>query len=293
METLTELRDQSVAALQYALDEHKTFNINLDMHAPLIIIPEEYVLRTLRSSFYDLIPSNFSICSEAGHCLILDAGNISVRSEVVTKSTAGIRREGNLARDREELMYDKYIVTLKSAQVSKVSTYCLSTLMPSLQVVLGNDLDGCLSALSASAQEGLNLHLIERTDMEFCIQSSIAPEISNLARFIVSGKLPSLAINVSDLKYKALMRLITIATPKLDDSSHLPTSEQPKTPIGPAKTTSGFLRKALEYRLERDGHSAVGDEAAACHEDNDNLAGVDAESEAKPVSRCGIPDIPY
>ena len=49
-ETLEGLRKETRAGLEYALQSHKTLDIKLDMNAPIIIIPEEYVT-TARSYF--------------------------------------------------------------------------------------------------------------------------------------------------------------------------------------------------------------------------------------------------
>jgi len=40
-ETIEDLRSQTRAGFEYALQNHKTIDIKLDMSAPIIIIPEE------------------------------------------------------------------------------------------------------------------------------------------------------------------------------------------------------------------------------------------------------------
>ncbi|EED79585.1 predicted protein, partial [Postia placenta Mad-698-R] len=50
------------------------------------------------------------------------------------------------------------------------------------------------------------------------VQNSIVPTVYSLPRFKVSGRLPSLQANLSDSKYKALMRLIDVAIPNFDDA---------------------------------------------------------------------------
>jgi len=40
-QTLEGLRKETRAGLEYALQTHKTFDIQMDMKAPVIIIPEE------------------------------------------------------------------------------------------------------------------------------------------------------------------------------------------------------------------------------------------------------------
>ncbi len=58
---------------------------------------------------------------------------------------------------------------------------------------------------------------MERLSINLQVQRSIVPTAINLAQFKVSGTLPSLQINLSDVKYKALMRIIDVAIPKFDD----------------------------------------------------------------------------
>jgi vacuolar protein sorting-associated protein 13A/C len=58
---------------------------------------------------------------------------------------------------------------------------------------------------------------MERLSINLQVQRSIVPTAINLAQFKVSGTLPSLQINLSDVKYKALMRIVDVAIPKFDD----------------------------------------------------------------------------
>jgi vacuolar protein sorting-associated protein 13A/C len=42
-DTLEDIKNQTRASLEFALDQHTTFDLRVDMDAPVIIIPEEYV----------------------------------------------------------------------------------------------------------------------------------------------------------------------------------------------------------------------------------------------------------
>ena len=86
------------------------------------------------------------------------------------------------------------------------------------QFVIGDSLSACLDALPAGSHD--DLHLLERININLDVQKSIVPTAVNLSRFIVSGTLPSLHVNLSDSKYKALMRLIDISIPKFDEDDH-------------------------------------------------------------------------
>lgn len=81
--------------------------------------------------------------------------------------------------------------------------------------MIGNDLQSCREALTSDADD--SLHLLERINIELRVENSIVPTVYRLARFKVAGKLPSLKANLSDTKYKSLMRLVDVCIPKFDD----------------------------------------------------------------------------
>lgn len=85
------------------------------------------------------------------------------------------------------------------------------------QFVIGNNLESCRQALVSD--DGDNLHLLERINIDLQVQNSIVPTAYSLARFKVAGSLPSLSVNLSDTKYKSLMKLIDVCIPKFDDDS--------------------------------------------------------------------------
>jgi vacuolar protein sorting-associated protein 13A/C len=105
-------------------------------------------------------------------------------------------------------------------------------------------LSACLDALSADSHD--NLHLLERISINLDVQKSIVPSAINLPRFKIAGTLPSLHVNLSDTKYKALMRLIDACIPKFGENdhkspqlsapppSHLPTFQLPAGLFGTA-----------------------------------------------------------
>ncbi len=103
------------------------------------------------------------------------------------------------------------------------------------------------------------MHLLERTNIDLQVQNSIVPTAYSLARFKISGHLPTLQVNMSDTKYKALMRLIDVAIPHFDDetdtraySAQIPSTSQ-RHASGAFKTPSGFFGAAAdEYAIETD-----------------------------------------
>lgn len=103
--TVEGIRQQTRAGLEYALQEHKTLNAKLDIQAPLIIIPE-------------------SCTRKMSNCLIVDAGHVSLTSDLVKKELIEEvqKKQQHSYSDEdyaklESLMYDKFLLTLHSTQV--------------------------------------------------------------------------------------------------------------------------------------------------------------------------------
>ena len=199
--TVEGLRQQTRAGLEFALEEHKTLNANLDIQAPLIIIPE-------------------SITSESTLCLILDAGHVSLNSELVDKETLRDIQSKQKKQYSEEdfkhlegLMYDKFSLKLDSTQL-----------------LIGPGIQATKDQL-ISKDDSKNLHIIDRINMDFVLETSIIPKASDLTKTRISGHLPVLHASISDKKYKNLMKLIDIAIPdfgsdeSLDGRTPAPTKE--------------------------------------------------------------------
>lgn len=197
--TVEDLRQQTRAGLEFALEEHKTINAMLDLQAPLIIIPE-------------------SITKQRSTCMILDAGHISVNSELVDKDTMKeVQSKQKQAYTDEDfqrlqsLMYDKFVVKLTSTQL-----------------LIGPSIEETKCQL-VEKNEDLKMHIVEQINIDFLVQLSILPKAPNLAKLRVSGHLPLLHVTASDTKYKSLMKLIDVAIPKFGDNT-APQSEGLKRP---------------------------------------------------------------
>jgi vacuolar protein sorting-associated protein 13A/C len=200
--TVEGLREQTRAGLQFALEEHKTVNAKLDLQAPLIIVPE-------------------TITSRNAPCVILDAGHISVTSELVDKETtkeiesrqAQAYTEED-ARRLESLMYDRFLVKLTSTQV-----------------LIGPSAEETKRQLVEKDDQRM-FHIVDKINVDFVVETSILPKAPNLAKLKVSGHMPVLQVSASDSKYKTLMRIIDVAIPKLGSSEAIPSQDgtPPKRP---------------------------------------------------------------
>ncbi|TBU65089.1 vacuolar protein sorting-associated protein 13 [Dichomitus squalens] len=227
-QTLENLQKETRIGLEYALQTHKTVDVQMDLNAPIIIVPEDVTTT---------------------HCkhLIVDAGHISIVSELASKEAI---REIQLKRKKqyteadykhlESMMYDRLKVQLEAAQF-----------------LIGDDLNSCMKALKSQDRD--NLHLLERTNIDLQVQNSIVPTAYNLARFKVSGHLPTLEVNMSDTKYKALMRLIDVAIPHFDDEEEPQAytmrrpSDTQRRASAAFKMPAGFFGASTEdYALESD-----------------------------------------
>lgn len=132
-------------------------------------------------------------------------------------------------------------------------------------------MQSCQDALTSDSTD--SLHLLERINLDLQVQNSIVPTAFNLARFKVSGHLPSLQVNLSDTKYKALMRLIDVCIPKFGDDA-------PGTPAPPPMVKNGssaFQLPSVFSQSETEYNVADEDEA---DEDDGSTAGEDKFFEA-------------
>ncbi len=186
--TVEGLRQQTRAGLEFALEEHKTINAQLDIQAPLIIIPE-------------------SITQESTLCLIIDAGHVSLNSELVDKDTLRdiqSKQKKKYTDDDykqlEGLMYDKFLLKLDSTQA-----------------LIGPGINATKEQLN-SEDDPKSLRIIDRINMDFVLETSIIPKATDLTRTRISGHLPVLHASISDRKYKNLMKLIDVAIPKFEDN---------------------------------------------------------------------------
>lgn len=245
------------------------------MHPLSSFLKSTFALYTRRTySFVD-----FLVRITTPNCkhLVIDAGHISIESDLVDKSAVQwvqLKRNQQYNdedyRQLESLMYDKLTLRLEDAQVTfffqlverKLNGMCF-------QFVLGDSLFACLDALSSTSND--SLHLLERINIHLDIHQSIVPTAVNLARFKIAGNLPSLHVNISDSKYKALMRLIDTCMPSFSDNGqdlnpsmtrsqiHLPTFQMPVNLFG---STSPDLDIDIEDQ-ERDEH----DDSGSVHSD--------------------------
>ncbi|EKM61051.1 uncharacterized protein PHACADRAFT_156217 [Phanerochaete carnosa HHB-10118-sp] len=240
-ETLEGIRRETRAGLEYALETHKTVDIQMDINTPIIIIPENITTKDCKH-------------------LIIDAGHIAIESELADKKAVqeiSSKRKQQYSdedyRRLESLMYDKLTVRLEAAQF-----------------VIGTDLEASRKALTSDEHD--ELHLLERININLQVQNSIVPSAHSLARFKLSGHLPNLQINLSDAKYKSLMRLIDVSIPKFDNDSNAPRRpalEKAKSGAGAFRLPSGiFGSHDPDYNIDSDTEDEKRADKSAEADDN-------------------------
>jgi vacuolar protein sorting-associated protein 13A/C len=124
-----------------------------------------------------------------------------------------------------------------------------------LQFILGGDLQSCRNALNS--RNGSSLHLTERISIDLQVQISIVPSVTNLARFKISGKLPTLQLNFSDSKYKSVLRLVDVTIPKFDDGDHSAINSTAVIPSGYQLSSGLFDLPETEYNVDYEDHENV------------------------------------
>ncbi|TQS33464.1 hypothetical protein Golomagni_06190, partial [Golovinomyces magnicellulatus] len=242
--TVEGIREQTRAGLEFALEEHKTINAELDLQAPLIIVPG-------------------SITTHDSTCLIVDAGHIHVNSELVDHGTMkeiqAKQRQAYSEEDfkrLESVMYDRFLVKLTSTQV-----------------LIGPSIDETKAQLNQS-KGASPCHVVEQINVDFVVETSILPKAPNLTKFKISGHLPLLHATFSDSKYKNLMRIIDVAIPKFDDATPVETSQQLQKPItrkrGVSDASGKSRRKSMKHRRMSSAHQVLQPHTAVVLEDLDD-----------------------
>ncbi|KAG2218450.1 hypothetical protein INT45_003637, partial [Circinella minor] len=193
-DTFEEFKQQTRAGLEYALDQHTTLALDIDMDAPVFVIPES--------------------CTERNTaCMIIDAGHIQVDSELADPNHVHELKNKKHSKDDyqklESLMYDKFKVSLSQTKL-----------------LIATDVDDCLA--QQRGQRKGNAHIIERIDMNFLVELCILQRAAQFTKFKVSGNLPLLSLNISDTKYKILMQMIDLILEGISDSDDKPQAVEPE-----------------------------------------------------------------
>ncbi|KAI9251543.1 hypothetical protein BY458DRAFT_17568 [Sporodiniella umbellata] len=206
-DTFEELKLQTRAGLEFALETHTTLDVDIDMDAPIIFFPE-------------------SLTTQDSSVLVIDAGHINIDSQLAdTKLVEDMKAKditkynAEDSKNLENLMYDKFNLQLTQTKI----------LIGSVQE--------CLQQLQNDAPAGgVDPRLVDRIDMNFLVELCILPGKTEFTKFKISGHLPLISVNVSDSKYKIFMKILDIVIP--NNKEDTPKKEEPV----PKDTSSNLLQ---------------------------------------------------
>lgn len=186
--TVEGLRDQTRIGLEYALSEHKTVNVKMDLQAPLVVIP-------------------LDVTSWESPCAVIDAGHMSLESDLVSQEVLDEVRSKQTQQYTDEdwkrlenLMYDKFKLQLHDTQF-----------------LIGANVRDTMKHLKNKDENPA--YVIDRINLNFLAQVSIVPEAASLTKFKLSGSLPLFRASMSDAKYKLMMQIIDNCIPNFDFDS--------------------------------------------------------------------------
>ncbi|KAI9493351.1 hypothetical protein BDB00DRAFT_946102 [Zychaea mexicana] len=177
-DTLEDIKNQTRVNLEYALEQHTTLDLKVDMDAPVIVIPEDCTAVKSRG-----------IVIDAGHINVeSDLAPLEVVQQIKTKRATDYTSD-DYVRLRS-LMYDKFAVHLTQTKI-----------------LIGESVETCMDQVRNPKKENNYLHLVDRIDMTFLVEMCIIRNSTDLTNLKVSGHLPLLAVNFSDIKYRILMEI--------------------------------------------------------------------------------------
>ncbi|GMM46069.1 membrane morphogenesis protein [Pichia kluyveri] len=187
--TIQDFTKQTKIGLQYAFEEHKTMNCQMDLQAPLIILP--------------LDPTKWD--SPIG---ILDAGHISIASELISPSKyeeiKNENKENYTSNDWNRLnsfMYDKYNILLEDAQI-----------------LIGPNIKSTIDQLHTSGPKPSLI--LDQLNVNFLIELSIIPSFYDLPKMRVKADVPRFIAMLNDYQYKIFLDLLDSSIPNFDKDTN-------------------------------------------------------------------------
>lgn len=161
-----------------------------------------------------------SLTSQESPVMIIDAGHINIDSQLADQKVVNEIKSKDIKNFTPEdietlghLMYDRFNLSLSQTKV-----------------LIGTNTKECLWQLQDNPpRNGVDARFIERIDMNFLIEMCILPGKTEFTKFKISGHLPLLSINLSDSKYKILMKIVDFIVPT-DDDDNAKTAQPTKRP---------------------------------------------------------------
>ncbi|KAI8143832.1 hypothetical protein BJV82DRAFT_668275 [Fennellomyces sp. T-0311] len=177
-DTFEDIKNQTRVNLEYALEQHTTLNLKVDMDAPVIVIPEDCTTANSRG-------------------IVIDAGHINVESDLAPPEIV----QQIKSKRATDYTSDDY-VRLRSLMYDKFAVHLTQT-----KILIGESVEVCMDQVRNPRPENNYLHLVDRIDMTFVVEMCIIRNSTELTNLKMSGHLPLLAVNFSDTKYRILMEI--------------------------------------------------------------------------------------
>lgn len=86
------------------------------------------------------------------------------------------------------------------------------------------------------------------------------PSVATLARFKISGKLPTLQLNFSDSKYKSVLRLVDVAIPRFDNGDTSAIDSTAVVSSGYQLSSGIFDLPETEYNVDDEDYTGAEDD---------------------------------
>ncbi|CAG9559724.1 unnamed protein product [Danaus chrysippus] len=192
---LSDLKEKSALGMQYAVHNHTFIDIDIDIAASFIIIPQTGIYRGQES------------------CAVVKLGAIGVKSEPRTAAldVQSLHRQG--MQDRDILTeiarhsYDKMTLSLTQMQI--------------VVVTVGEDWHAAICS-----DEATPLHLLQPTNLVIQIHKCLITDDPRLPKIKVMGELQKIAISVSEDRLLTLCEiLVSMPLPQSEETTQLKASD--------------------------------------------------------------------
>lgn len=177
---------QTRMGIESLLEDHKTLDLNLDLQAPLIIIPTD--------------PKNWD-----SPCTIIDTGHIYVTSEVNSKEKLG---------ELKQLSVDEY-AKIDNEEISRLMYDRFQIVSQDTQFLVGPTIQSTLSSISESLVVN-DYCILNKLKLEITLDISILPKAFKLPKTKIFAHLPKLNLSYNDYQYKIMMELFQNIIPQTD-----------------------------------------------------------------------------
>lgn len=206
---------QTRMGIESLLEEHKTFNLKLDLQTPLIIIPVD-------PTIWD------------SPCAIIDAGHISVNSEVIPREKIDEIREMSV----EE--YDQ----INGSEINRLMFDRFNIEAQDTQILLAPTVQSALESINTTVSSRFSI--LEKMRLEIVTDVSIIPKAFKLPKVRIYAHLPKLALSLNDYQYKIMMLIIRNCIDSFINHEEDGDYETPQTYMEDPVKIQNYLKQTVE-----------------------------------------------